>query len=246
MSGAAPEAASSTIEDYVAQDVPAILSAVRQATGSKKVVWIGHNLGACIALIFAAAHPAEQDMSIVAVGASMAGQGPYPPVLDDEAGACLRMMCVPSRFPSFAGDPSPGAPKGWEALFYNPEHMQAEVLETMVRTACGSVPPKVVKQFIAMLRGGELRSADGKTNYAEAMPRIKCPTFFICGKADNLAETGSVRRLYETVSSPDKGFRLFCLTNGDGADFGNADLLAGPRASVDVYPEVTQWAQKHL
>lgn len=246
LSAHAPSASNCTIEDYVGQDVPAILSAVRRATGTKKVVWVGHNLGACIALIFAATHPDEQDVSIVSVGASMTGQRPYPFVLDDEAGTCQRLMCAASRFPSFSGDSTLRAPKGWEALFYNPEHMPAETLEAMVRNACGPTPPRVAKQFVLMLRGGELRSADGGTNYAEEISRVKCPAFFICGKADNLADTGSVRRLYQSVSSPDKEFRLFCLTNGDGADFGNADLLAGPRAGIDVYPEIVLWAKKHL
>ena len=246
LSAHAPSASNCTIEDYVGQDVPAILSAVRRGTGTKKVVWVGHNLGACIALIFAATHPDEQDVSIVSVGASMTGQRPYPSVLDDEAGTCQRLMCAASRFPSFSGDSTPRAPKGWEALFYNPEHMPAETLEAMVRNACGPTPARVAKQFVSMLRGGDLRSADGGTNYAKEMSRIKCPAFFICGKADNLADTGSARRLYQTVSSPDKEFRLFCLTNGDGADFGNADLLAGPRAGIDVYPEIVLWAKKHL
>jgi dipeptidyl aminopeptidase/acylaminoacyl peptidase len=97
-----------------------------------------------------------------------------------------------------------------------------------------------------MLRGGALRSADGRINYADKAKKITCPVCFMCGKADNLADTGGVRRLYESVSSAEKDFRLFCLTNGDGADFGNADLLAGPRASIDVYPEILRWAQKHL
>ena len=246
LSAPAPSAAACAIEDYVTQDAPAILSAVRRVTGSKKVVWVGHNLGGCIALIFAAARPDEQDLSIVTLGAGMVGQRPYPPALDDEAGACRRLMCGQGRFPSFAGGQSPEAPKGWEALFYNPDHMQAEMLDAMVRVASGPAPPQVAKQFVAMLRGGELRSADGKISYAEQVRRVKCPALFICGKADNLADTGSVRRLYQTVSSGDKTFRLLCLTNGDGADFGNADLLAGPRAGVDVYPEIAHWAEEHL
>jgi len=202
------------IEDYVAQDVPAILSAVRQASGAKKVVWVGHNLGACIALAFAAAHPQEKDFSIVSVGASLEGQEPYPPVLADEAGSCRRFVEAPGRFPSLAAQPSADVPQGWEALFYNPAHMSAEMLEVMVRTANESVPPRVAREFVAMLRGGALRSSDGRTNYADEAKKITCPAYFICGKADNLADTGAVRRLYQGVSSAEKDFRLFCLTNG--------------------------------
>jgi pimeloyl-ACP methyl ester carboxylesterase len=235
-----------TIEDYITKDVPAILSAVRQATGSAKVVWVGHNLGANIALAYAAAHPEDHDLSIVSVGACVEGQQPYPPILADEAGSCRRLMSEKERFPSLSGGPPPSVPKGWEALFYNPEQMTHETLKAMMRLASSPVPPRVARQFIAMLRGGQLRSADGAINYAAEMKKVICPAYFICGKADNLADIGSVRRLYESVSSTDKGFRLFCLTNGDGADFGNADLLLGLRAGVDVYPEIWRWIVKQL
>ncbi len=232
-----------SVDDYVRQDVPAILAEVRRASGAKKVVWVGHNLGACIALIHAAAHPEDKGIAIVSVGASMEAASPFAPVLADEE-ARERLIRPPLRFSYVAGEGAVRVPKGWDALFFNPAHVPSETVALMARQAGEPASPRVAEQFLAMLRGGQLRSADGKVDYAGEMGRVKCPTLFLCGKADNLAEPGLVRRLYQTVSSEDKTFRLFCLTNGDGADFGNADLLVGPRAPIDVFPTIVKWVEK--
>ena len=48
-----------SFDTYLAQDIPAVLDDIRAATGSERVLWVGHSQGALLGLVAAGMYPAR-------------------------------------------------------------------------------------------------------------------------------------------------------------------------------------------
>lgn len=236
-----PASPETSIEDYALKDIPAAVEYVTKTTGRPGLVLVGHGLGGSAALVYLlSCRPANVE-GLVLIGAPLTASLPKDAIFADLSLAEKCLGNPLSRYPSATRGLIPVPPKGWDCLFGNPDNMSAEVREALICDCSEPIPKGLGRQFLQMVETGTLRSPDGKRAYFDEVSGVRLPILAICGKADNLAPPAALRSIFHKAASMDKTFRLFCRANGDGADFGSADLICGNGAEATVFPEIAKW-----
>ncbi len=228
-----------SVHDYVREDLPRALKAVRALSGDRKVFVVGHSLGGIVGTAAATVVP-DDVAGLVAIGS------PY-----DFGNGSMTLTAIRSGMRAIAKSGIPLAntslplnslgavfrrsrimteslltPVGLRA--WSPGSMEAHVLDEHLRLAFDQAGIGVMQDLVAW-------SADGQTKnpYGPAVEALSLPLLVIAGKDDELAPLKSVRPLFDRSQSKDKEFRAVAG--------GHIDLLVGRRANVDVWPIVTSW-----
>jgi len=235
-----------TMDDNIIYDVPAAIDLVLKETGAKKVIWVGHSLGAMVILGYLERFGDEKIHGVVALAPSMVIPQPPNNIMRDMKFFRLAMATINNRFQALAGVVTLGQIKSpVDILFYNAENVELPTLTALFLNASENVSPPTIDQLLKMVETGELVSADGKFNYSKSLDKIKVPILLIAGKVDNMASPEAVRYVYRAVSSTDKQIRVFGLANGDSIDYGHDDLVIGKRAKKEVFPVIRRWILAH-
>ncbi|MEW6358107.1 MAG: alpha/beta fold hydrolase [Planctomycetota bacterium] len=242
MSG--PASPQTTLDDYALRDIPAALALVTKTTNRRKIFVIGHGAGGTAALIHALSAREPMPAGLVLIGSPLTAPQPRDAILRDLSAARLHLADPLMRYPSIIPNLSPPPPKGWESLFINPANIEPDTRDRLFRQCSEPIPDGALDQFMQMLETGRLKSRNSERTYLDECGVIRLPLLAICGKGDNFAPPETVRATYHKASSMGKKFRLFCRANGDGADFGNMDLICGKNVDAIVYPEIERWLRE--
>lgn len=240
-------------DDYVRQDVPAVLAFVLKETGAPAVHWVGHSMGGMVMYAYLETQDPTPVRDVTAVGS---------PALfadfNDPFWAALPYRKLANRVDVFQAEvlADLAAPWEWTArwtpfgvLAWNPDNLSGTTIRKMMINSAGNVSTRVINQMA--LRGAriprriEVTSRDGSINYTRALSRIHTPFLFVAGSVDNLGTPYAVRYAYEHVASTDKEWRLFTRANGDSGEYGHVDLVLGEKAREEVYPVLLQWIERH-
>jgi polyhydroxyalkanoate synthase subunit PhaC len=236
---------SAGVDDYIRGDMPAVIAAVRELTGSERTFLVGHSLGGlCVAA--AAARAPEQAAGVVMIGSPHAlGRGHR--VLGTALRVAGRAFGRPAtstgstaRFPvDLIGKAVHATRFAWNAALlplpmriWKPGTFSPDELRSYMRAFdCASIG--TIHDLIDLATHGELRSRVDGSSYTELIERSELPLLSMCGSADLLANPGSVEPMYERSRSPDKRYVK--------VDAGHADLLVGRKAPELVWPVVRDW-----
>ena len=233
-------------DDYAKSDLPPVIDYVRAKTDHVAVNWIGHSLGGLVTFSYLTQNDPGKINAFVALCAPTIV--PHP--LDDglnvisENGAFFKLgnAVVSAGVNSQMKLASGGVfENGLDWLFYNRRNMTPTALWGLYYYVVEDVPNGVLQQVIDLAKSGQWKSLDGKINYTEKLSDIKTPILIAGGKADNLALPEALRYTYNHVSSEDKTYRLFGLTNGYSTDYGHNDVVMGRRAVREVLPYIANW-----
>ena len=235
-----------TVDDYIDNDVPAIISYVTRATGRPKLWWVGHSMGGMILYAYLERTPDAPVAGFVAVASPMTIPQPPNDVLKgivQQAGLLkISALAVNTTLPAKLTSPLGGTIQTpLDTLFYNRENMEPATIANLFLNVVEDVPQGVLDQFNAMIRTGEFKRVDGSYNYTENLDKVKVPILLLAGQVDNLAPPEVVRFAYRRVSSTDKTFRMFGRVNGYRANYGHNDLILGKYAREEVFPLIERW-----
>jgi len=242
-----PRALNWTMDDYVDYDVPAILSKVREETGAPSVHWVGHSMGGIIIYAYAERFGEEGLATIVTLGAPLTI--PQPP---NNFLRAFRDNKELLKIATLLVNASVAAPfrvldqrAGVTAAMFNYRNADRSVLKEFYLRGIEDIPTGVLDQLVGMVETGELRSYDGKVNYARLLEKVTVPCFVAGGLVDQLAPPESIRYVYNHLGTEDKAFHLFSVVNNDSIDYGHLDLVFGRYAPRDVFPAIEQWLDDH-
>lgn len=103
-------------------------------------------------------------------------------------------------------------------------------------------PAGVMRQFADWAPTGAFRSADGATDYWEALGRVTLPVLAGVGEADVFhASPRRAEKLVSRLGSADKTLVVCGRSNGFTRDYGHFDLVRGEHARAEVLPRVQEW-----
>ena len=223
-----------SLDEYLSQDVPAALEAVRAATGAAQVLWVGHSQGALLGLAAAGLLP-DRIAGVVALA---------PPIRFDRPAPALRALPVLARLRLTRFLARVVAPwSGWwqpaaAGAAVQLAEMERPVYRRMLMHAIEDLPTGVVAQFADFVRRDRFGSRDGTVDYRAALSACRQPALFVAAPRDGLAPPHVVEEAFQRWG----GEKALLLA---GARTGHTDLILGRRAATWTFPAVRDWLVGH-
>jgi polyhydroxyalkanoate synthase len=236
-----------TFDDYVEQDIPAALEAVRKETGSREIQWVGHSMGGMLLYAYLSGREDPGLRSAVTVASPLDfgvlartarpmlalrpllrfSRAPLGlilrgvlPLLALSHGALVRLGLLPSNLrPGDFGD------------------LLVNVIEPFG-------PPGVLGQFAHWVEEGVFVSRDRERAY-DTLAHLRCPLLVIAASGDRLTPPDSVRPAVDRAPAREKVYRLFGIPSGDRHDYGHGDVLLSDPAREEVFPLISDWLVCH-
>ncbi|MER6140333.1 alpha/beta fold hydrolase [Streptomyces sparsogenes] len=104
-------------------------------------------------------------------------------------------------------------------------------------------PAGLMRQFTDWAPSGAFRSADGRTDYWQALGRVTLPAVVGIGAGDSFhASPARARKLADHLGGPTE-FTVFGRETGLSWDPGHVDVLRGTRAQEQVLPKLVAWTR---
>ena len=223
------------VEEYLHEDLPRALDAIRATSGHERVVIVGHSMGGLLGYALAGELP--QRVHAVAALAAPYDWARGAPVLEALAHAAALVGRVGFRTTAF-----PMA--AVRALFDATQPLwDSRLVPLPVRAwRPRSFEPAVLEEFLASAFDGatfgELASltsyrAGRPEHLARAFESRDIPLLVVAGTHDPLALPAAARAAYDRSASRDRTFVTFPA--------GHADLLLGRHAPSQLWPTLTRW-----
>lgn len=237
------------IDDYVSQDLDAILAHIGRETGTSGVSWLGHSMGGIVAYARAGTFRDPRIEALITVGSpGFLGPASKNLFFGYRAGPALRIFPVVSaeRFSGLeaATNLPLSARPVRDTLFADEDWTHGEY-RLLLRYAVSDASTGELRQFTNALEDGEVRTRDGRISYSSNITNITVPALLFGGRKDALADPLVVRRVYDTLKSPDKTMVIAGLAEGFAVDYGHADMLVGANARRDIFPRIVTWLSEH-
>lgn len=226
-----------SFDTYLQQDIPAALDEIRAATGSAKVLWVGHSQGALLGLAAAVAYPQR-------VSAVVAMAPPTHYSAQAELRRVLRFAFLATgrhRWLLRAASPIAGYlhfPFVQFAL--NTRNVDPRISRQLMASVVEDISPGVLAQFLKWARTDVFVSEDGSVDYRGGLASARQPALFIAGARDLLAPPAAVRAGYELWGG-EKELWIAGREARLSADYGHSDLIFGLRAQEEIFPLVRDW-----
>ncbi|MGO9711645.1 MAG: alpha/beta fold hydrolase [Polyangiaceae bacterium] len=237
------------IDDFVREDMDALLGYVLAQTGAHDVAWVGHSLGGMIAYARLGTTGEPRIGALVTVGSP----GFFAPVSQHllrfyELSPALAFLPLLPAQPLAALDGMLGLPLAPSLLkdtIFIPESIPDRAYRALEETGVSNASKPELRQFLRGLRSGEFVSRDGRVSYTEGLSTIRTPALVIVGRGDELADPLVGRGVFEQLASTDKELVIAGRGEGFSTDFGHVDLLVGPAARREIHPRIVGWLKEH-
>ena len=232
--------------EYVHQDVPAALALVRQLTGARRVLWVGHSMGGLIGYEQMAAGTDEL-AAMVALGSplSLVSIGERGVSIGAELRFSVRLLrsfgrllpVIPfGKITRFLA-PLAGHVRLWpEHVFLNPKGVSGKVLRHFMVEVLNDVPRPVLDELATRLLDDASAGGRPMATVRDALARSPVPTLVLAGSIDRIAPVAACD-VDRYRSGLDHEWGVLSAAAA-GLDFGHLDLVLGDAAPTHVYGRV--------
>ncbi len=226
-----------SFDTYLEQDVPAALEAVRRASGSSRVLWVGHSLGALLGMAACQRFP-ERIAGLVAL-APAASFRPQGEDLRRLARRRILLAVLVNRFAARMVAPlaGPWQPRAAD-LALERRNVERAVLRRFLASAVEGIPRGVALQLAGWVRADGFGSVSGDRDYRAGLASCRQPALFVAAPRDGLAPPAAVEEAWARWGGEK---RLWIAESGEGPGYGHTDLLLGRRAPEEVFPRIAAW-----
>lgn len=235
-----PKYANWVLDDYSFKDVPAVLKYVRNATGQRKVYWVGHSMGGIVMLCYLIKNSDPDIAGLVTVGSQLT----MPPgkIVQTyiEQLQFLRLMELQGDSSKIA-KAKEIAQATSDDMFYNPYNRDPQIASMLHSIGSDTPSVGVLGQYLELVSSGELKTYNNTFNFSNYASKITVPYLIMGGGADELAPPQVQQFLYQHVSSKDKTLDILGTSNGYSINYGHNDSLVSMRAAQEVYPRILNW-----
>jgi len=234
-----------SIDTFATFDIPVAIGKIRAMTGAPKVDYVGHSMGGLIGYIYLA-RGGDLINSFVVLGSPVRfawgedlerrlkwASDVLQHHLDFVDTHLLVDMTTPlhGALHTIADD-----------VLYNPENMAVATWKKFMATGVSTISGGVLRQFALWLEKDAMLSADGETDYLEALRRVTVPILVVAGKVDRLGPAPAVKPGYEAMGGP-KRFFIAGEENGFSHDYAHMDLVIGERAAQELWPRLLAFVE---
>jgi pimeloyl-ACP methyl ester carboxylesterase len=233
------------IDEYVTQDIPAILRAVRGASGAETVSWVGHSLGGLLLYFYVIENPDAPIDRAVTVGSAIdyrAGKSMYRdlrrllPLADG-------LRYVPyghlARLTSpFAGY-GPILPP--ERINFFRSNIEPEFAARLLREF-HHIPVQLFRSLDTGFSEVGFHRDEGRVRYLERTADYRIPTLFLAGSRDPHCPLEAVGLTAEILGNhPGSQLLSFGREHGHVDEYGHFDMIVGRRAEQEVWPHLVKF-----
>ncbi|MRG97454.1 alpha/beta fold hydrolase [Polyangium spumosum] len=207
-----------TYDDCVLHDVPTAVALARSLFPGKRVIVVGHSLGAHAALASAGVFPDRAPDAV----ASIAGNFWFP---SDEP-SLTRRAAKAATLRTWLGVA--------EAVgYFDPKPLGL---------GSDAVALPYIRQFWKVWSSDRYGSVDDRYDYAEALTRVTLPVFAVASEGDKLlAHPESVACFFARIGSPQKRLRIVTNAEHGGRAPDHMGLVTDAR-SGSIWREIAEWA----
>ena len=231
------------IDDYLEQDIPAILDGIRRFSGTDEVHWVGHSMGGILLMAYGALRP----QAPIARGITLASALDYG-VGESSFAALLalrpvleRMVAVPfgSLTHLLAPAMGRGATRPLESFNVWPSNIEPELVRALHARCFHTIPISLLRSLATTFDPGGLCLQSG-VRIMEAAPKFEVPIRMFAGTRDAQVSVEAVELTAQLIG--DNAEPVVCgLDYGQEDHYGHWDLLIGKRAQREVWPQIYEW-----
>lgn len=216
----ARDGAGYSYDDYVLRDIPAILRFVRESFPDRRMVVVGHSLGAHTTLASAGVFPDQSPEAIVSIAGNM-----WIPSCEPNTARRWKKTAALKMFLQIA--------ETWG--YFDPRPL---------RLGTDAVALPYVRQFWTMWSEDKFGNADGTIDYRQALENIKVPVLSVTSEADTLlANPESVERFLAPIADRLKTLRVFTARDTGKPAPDHIGLVTNARSRV-VWEEIADWIDR--
>jgi pimeloyl-ACP methyl ester carboxylesterase len=223
------------VDDIASSDLPAIIAAVQELSGSSKVSWVGHSMGGIVLYRYAALHGCGALHRVVTLGTPVRYEhlrdilpwGMIPrlaPALPRLRSTSVR-LATRLGLPAVALHPRPFA--HFSGNFDN--HTRREQL-VLAHHALQDNATRIPSWFLDRMDSGE----------TQATSAVTVPLLVLGGLRDRLAPPTAVHAAFDDASGGVDGVKVYGERDGE-PHFGHSDLISSEGAVAVVVPDLVEW-----
>lgn len=232
-------------------DLPAILDAIRLATGHAKVDIVGHSIGGLLAMLAAGGPEAHRIGRVVTLAAPgtfkgfVGGDDPGRMVGPVVRGIARGVEAVAGRFDRFVIAPWAKTRGPIPHLVSFQRHFLPGSLDMAARRlyldhCVEDMPGGDIAQVARWIREGRLTTRGGEDLDAR-LAAVTQPILALASPRDKVVPLALVTAGFSRLGSADKQLLLVGRDAGHGRDYAHADVLLAPSAVLDVLVPIAQW-----
>lgn len=216
----AREGARFSYDDYVLQDIPAIVAFVRESFPHRRVVVVGHSLGAHTTIAASGVFPDKSPDAIVSIAGNM-----WIPSCEPNSLRRLQKTAMLRVFLGFA-----------ETIgYFDPRPL---------RIGTDAIALPYVRQFWTMWSTDRYTSMDGTIDYREGLRRIAIPVLSVSSVGDTLlANPASVEHFLAPIAERHKTLRVI-TADDSGTNAPSHMRLVTDARSRRVWEEIADWIER--
>lgn len=222
-----------TVQDHAEHDLPAVIDAVRAATGRDQLYWVGHSMGGILLYMQLA-----RDPSPIAAGVAVCS----PSDLVHVSGLARKLRhtgwavggrgLIParalSRSTAWMGRANPLVHR-----VGNPDNLDIATIRGIARDGLIDLPKPMAKEVLHWLKAGELVKADG-TPWLADHEAAATPLLVFGGAVDRIVPWYGAEKACARFG--DCRFVFLGVADGFSVDYGHVDPVVGITAPTEVYP----------
>ncbi len=232
-------------DDYLLQDLPAVVDFIRNATGYGKIHWVGHSMGGMLLYAFDLTYGAEALASGTTLGAPPGFQGVnfrYPAVTL----AMLRSSRALVEAVARAGSPLLKFSKPrFGVLPINWENVHPRMDTAAFFHLLEITPPHVAHDLATIAATKNWIMDRGAVDVAGRLDALETPLFAIFGANDSFIPTSRAEAFFEAISNPDKRLLVLGKRYGHAADYNHVDLTMSRAGRKEVFEPIVAWIAAH-
>jgi pimeloyl-ACP methyl ester carboxylesterase len=256
------------VDDYIDNDVPAIIRRVQEWYREKNnrmppVFWVGKSMGGMIAYAYGQTKEGQKNLKgVVTIGSPVLfGKGNV--LLEFLTRVTPRNVSLPIRITEIVGKSAEIA-SHFRGIGVNLENIDPAVLQTYLGVGLsGVLSSKVLSQFSLYFkhmtfcryprypwmydtlgRIPGLKKMFTPFSYTQNLYQFSAPLLVIAGGLDKMAPKTDMQYVKDHVGSSDVTYLEFSKDAGYRADYGHLDLNLGIHAREEVYPKIYEWLMK--
>ncbi|HEX4355265.1 MAG TPA: alpha/beta hydrolase [Polyangiales bacterium] len=232
------------LDDYLDQDLPAIIENVQRVSGHARIHWVGHSLGGILMMMYAIDHPDAPIDRFIAVGSALDyrfGRSIYAQLRLLKGLVSPWLHWVP--FDRLAQLNAPIAGHGPKMLpeqmnFWR-ENVEARVLRRMLARGFSAIPMRLLLDLDSTFAPSGLSRHDGQINYLVRAHEFRLRSCLLVGTRDEQCGELTVDATARLLSNaPKLRVARFGRTHGHAQEYGHFDLLVGKHAEREVWPTI--------
>lgn len=224
-----------SVDDHAVHDIPAILDAVRDATGEEQVYWLGHSMGGMLLYTALELYPER-----IRAGVAMDS----PAALPERSGLLGLASHLGWLTPEKGHLPAAGFGRAtaWMGrtnplvgYVGNRKNLDWPLVNGLARHALEAVPGPMQAQVISWLKAGEVLRVDGSPWFVRP-DRPAVPLLVTGGSVDRIVPMSAAKAACDIF--PACTFVELSQAAGFSADYGHVDPVLGRAAEAEVFPVV--------